>query len=463
MPQTLYDLTPAQMSHYVKIQEYKTQQVANICVLMTLKSYLNFGMLKQCIQLEYDRCECLRTRFTAPDAAGKIQQYIVPQETRDIRYENFSGLSNEEAYGRLAAWSKETFDGHDVPMNEFVMVTMPDGYNGIFVKVDHRLLDSCGVTVMVNDIMELYCHFRFQAPFPEQMASYTDMLEKDLTKANNPKKAAKDEAYWKETFERLGEPLYSDITGPKVLEASRLRHKNPTLRAADREMKENYIDKMVYHLEGDATQNLMDFCMNHQVSMTNLILLGMRTYLSKQNDGQQDITIRNYIARRSTHAEWTSGGNRTVAFPCRTVIDPDMTFQEALLEIQDVQNHVYRHANYDPQRLGELTKELFPVPSGTSYESVGLTYQPMPVRLKNDHLAGIPVRSLWIPNGRSSQKVYLTVMHSADDLGLNFYFRYQTKDLSEHDIELFYYYLMRILFKGIAEPDMTIGEIMKQV
>ena len=27
-------------------------------------------------------------------------------------------------------------------------------------------------------------------------------------------------------------------------------------------------------------------------------------------------------------------------------------------------------------------------------------------------------------------------------------------------MELLYYYLMRILFKGIAEPDMTVGEMM---
>ena len=33
----------------------------------------------------------------------------------------------------------------------------------------------------------------------------------------------------------------------------------------------------------------------------------------------------------------------------------------------------------------------------------------------------------------------------------------------EHDMELLYYYMMRILFKGIAEPDMSIGEIMELV
>ena len=64
------------------------------------------------------------------------------------------------------------------------------------------------------------------------------------------------------------------------------------LRASDIEMNELFVAVKDYHLEPYATQNLMDFCMNHQLSMTNLLLLGIRTYLSKVNNGQEDITIR---------------------------------------------------------------------------------------------------------------------------------------------------------------------------
>ena len=46
---------------------------------------------------------------------------------------------------------------------------------------------------------------------------------------------------------------------------------------------------------------------------------------------------------------------------------------------------------------------------------------------------------------------------------MNFSYHYQTAHLEEHDMELLYYYMMRILFKGIAEPDMSIGEIMELV
>ena len=70
-----------------------------------------------------------------------------------------------------------------------------------------------------------------------------------------------------------------------------------------------------------------------------------------------------------------------------------------------------------------------------------------------------------MPNGLQTvptKKMYLTVSHTEDG-GMNFSYHYQTAHLEEHDMELLYYYMMRILFKGIAEPDMSIGEIMEQV
>ena len=218
-----------------------------------------------------------------------------------------------------------------------------------------------------------------------------------------------------------------------------------------------------FHLEPQATQGMADFCMNHQISMTNLILLAMRTYLSKMNGGQQDITIRNYISRRSTREEWTCGGSRTLAYPCRTIITPDTEVLDAAYKIQDVQNKVYLHSNFDPIRLNAMMKELYPTPDHTEYISMSLTYQPMPVRMQNEHLKGIKVRNMWYPNAASTKKIYLTVTHSANDGGLIFDFHYQKATLTYDDMEKLYYYMMRILYKGIEEPDLTIGEIITYI
>ena len=343
-----YQLTAAQKMHYNWIKTYKTQQVSGVSVVASLKAELDFGLLKKCIQLEFERYGCMRLRFTKPDANGDIKQYMVEGETRDIPLKDLSGMNMETADNLMQQWAYETFDGDDIPMCDVIMVKLPDGYNGFFVHMDHRLIDSCGLIVMINDLMQLYTHYRFGSEYPQDLADFEEVLKKDLCRATNEKRFAKDKKFWDDQLDALGEPLYSDIQGPSVLEEARKKHKDENLRAADIELKDLFVEVKDYYLEPEATKNLMDFCMNHQISMTNLLLLAIRTYLSKVNDGQEDITIQNFISRRSTHNEWTSGGSRTIMFPCRTVIAPETDFLSAAYEIQNVQNKIYMHSNYDP-------------------------------------------------------------------------------------------------------------------
>lgn len=457
-----YPLTAAQKLHYNWIQNYKTQQVSGVSVVASLKAELDFGLLKKCIQLEFERYGCMRIRFTKPDEKGEIKQYIVKKDSRDIPLKDLSGMSLDEADHLMQQWAYETFDGDDIPLCDVTMVKLPEGYNGFFIHMDHRLIDSCGIVVMINDLMQLYTHYRFGSEYPKDLADFEEVLKKDLSRANSEKRFAKDKKFWDDQLDALGEPLYSDIQGPSVLEEARKLHGNEQLRAADIELKNLFVEVKDYCLEPEPTKNLIDFCMNHQLSMTNLLLLGIRTYLSKVNNGQEDITIENFISRRSTHDEWTSGGSRTIMFPCRTVISAETEFLAAAYEIQNMQNRIYMHSNYDPALIKEEMRKRYKTPENTVYESCYLTYQPMPVKLDNPHLVNVAQHSKWFANGAATKKMYLTVSHTANG-GMNFSYHYQTAHLNEHDMELLYYYMMRILFKGIAEPDMSIGEIMKQV
>lgn len=457
-----YPLTAAQKLHYDWMKTYQTQQVSGVSVVASLQAQLDFGLLKKCIQLEFERYGCMRIRFTKPDGKGEIKQYLVAKETRDIPVKDLSDMTMAQADSLMQQWAYETFDGDDIPLCDVTMLKLPEGYNGFFLHMDHRLIDSCGLVVMVNDLMQLYTHYRFQSPYPEKLADFEEVLAKDLKRANNEKRFAKDKKFWDDQLDALGEPLYSDIQGPSVLEEARKLHGNPNLRSADIELNNLFVQVKDYYLEPEPAKNLMAFCMNHQLSMTNLLLLGIRTYLSKVNNGQEDITIQNFISRRSTHDEWTSGGSRTIMFPCRTVISPDTDFISAAYEIQNVQNRIYMHSNYDPALIRAEMEKRYHTPEHTTYESCYLTYQPMPVKLDNPHLIHVPQHFKWFANGAATKKMYLTVSHT-EDYGMNFSYHYQTAHLDEHDMELLYYYMMRILFKGIAEPDMSIGDIIEQV
>ena len=57
----------------------------------------------------------------------------------------------------------------------------------------------------------------------------------------------------------------------------------------------------------------------------------------------------------------------------------------------------------------------------------------------------------------------MTVMHRAEDNGMNFNFEHQTGVVHFEDLQYLYYYLCRIIFKGVENPDMTVGEILESV
>ena len=457
-----YPLTAAQNMHYQWIREYGTQQVSGVSIVASVKAKMDFGLLKKCLQLEIERYGCIRLRFTKSDKEGKIRQYLASGDSRDIQLRDLTNMTLDEADSLMQQWAYKTFDGDDIAMFEFIMVKLPDGYNGFFVHMDHRLVDSCALMVMVKDIMQLYAHYRFGKEYPKDLADFEKVLESDIKKAGNEKRFAKDKKFWDEQLDELGEPLYADIQGPSVLEEARKKHKNPKLRAADIERKNLFVQVKDYKLEKDPAKRIIDFCTQHQLSITNLLLLSIRTYLSKVNNGQEDITVENFIARRSTHDDWTSGGSRTIMFPCRTVISADTEFLDAAYEIQNVQNSIYMHSNYDPELIREEMRKRYNTPEDTTYESCYLTYQPMTAKIEDSYLKDIPMHSKWFANGAATKKMYLTVTHT-DDGGLNFSYHYQTVKLSEKDMELLYYYMMRIIFRGIENPEESIGDLMAAV
>ena len=149
-------------------------------------------------------------------------------------------------------------------------------------------------------------------------------------------------------------------------------------------------------------------------------------------------------------------------FPCRTILSPEISFIDAAYEIQSMQNKVYMHSNYDPALIDKEIRKRYNTPKNTTYESCYLTYQPAPLRIENKFLKNIPFHFKWFANGAATKKMYLTVSHFPDG-SINFSFHYQTVALNEKDIELLYYYLMKVLFTGIENPEITLGELIEIV
>ncbi|MGN0142259.1 MAG: condensation domain-containing protein [Roseburia sp.] len=458
----VYPLTVAQKFHFFYLSFCPKKQVLNIGTSLTIETELDFKVLKESIYKAYERCESMRLRF-AQDKDGEWYQYVVAKEERDIEFVDFTGKTMEEAETVMRGWTEVPFEHQDEPQNRIVMIKTPDGYNGIYLLVDHLTMDAQSLICFLKDVIELYCNTMYEGiPYPKEMTSYLAQLEKDLAYEAGSRAKQRDEEFFHKLIES-SEPIYNGIDGTGQLEAERKRSGNPKARAAVNvsDSVDSALD--IFHLEEEPTRRLMDFCEKYHVSLTCLLLMGLRTYFQKMN-GNDDVSINTAIARRATLQEKKCGGTRIHSFPFRTVISQDKTFLEGIYEIRDRQNELFRHANYDPVAYFAYRSKVYPVEKGCTYEPMSLTYQPMTLQEKSlNQLGGIRYKTKWYPNGATTQAMYLTVMHRPEDNGLDFNFEHQVKAVSREKLEYMYYYVCRLMFKGVENPGLKIGDIIKLV
>lgn len=455
-----YPLTAAQRIHNYTVKFCPASQVLNIGTGLYVKQDVDFDMLKKAVKMSYARFDSMRLRFTEVD--GEVMQYLVPTEDRDIRFVDFSQWKEEDAHNEMRRWTSIPMERFDSPRNEVVMVKLPDGYNGVYLKVDHMTMDSSSIIAFNRDILELYCHMKYDTPMPKDTMSYLQQVEKDLEYEAGSEARERDKEFWEEELKR-SEPMYTDFTGMGRLLTQRRERKKPKLRSAVITSNSITADISVYNLEAEPSARLMEFCRENNVPMTSLLLMGLRTVLSKFNNDETDVSIKSNVARRGTILAKRSGGTRIHFFPLRTIVTPDKTFLEALKIIQTEQNRIFRHADYDPIELNSRRSKLRKLTPGEGYECMSLTYQPLTLQSRDTTLPDIPYKSFWYSNGVAAQPFYLTVMHRPEDNGLNFHFEYKKDVVSAYEMEYFYYYLCRVLFRGIEDKNRTVGEILEMI
>ncbi len=457
-----YPLTASQRLLWYAYQRCSKKSVLNVGTFLMIKYDIDEEVLSKAVSKAYDRCESMRIRFEK-DGEHSLKQYVVAKDRRKAEYYDFSNMSFEEIDAKLSEWTCIPFNLYKKPLNRIVTLKMPDGFFGIYLLVNHLTMDAQSIILFIRDVIEIYCSMQFDnVEFPKEMASYIEQLEKDLAYEHGNAASVRDAKFFEDMI-KSSEPVFCGLEGMGKLNAEREKYGKDTRAATN--VTGSFDAKIhVFHLEKEPSDVLMKFCEDYHVSMASLLLMGLRTYFQKFNY-VDDVSIQSAIARRATIKEKRSGGTRIHPFPCRTIIGRDKTFLEGLEIVREAQNKLFRHANYDPVKYLNLRSEYYNLKPGQIYEPMSLTYQPLTLKDRgNLSLIGdIEYHSKWYSNGAAAQALYLTVMHRADDNGLDFNFEYQPDMVSEEMLKNFYYYICRILFEAVKNPNRPIGEIQDNV
>lgn len=460
-----YPLTAAQNLHFYCMKYCPKKQVVNIGSSLTIGAQLDFDELRRALEKAVSRCESMRVRLAHDRKDGNEYQYVVPDDVPNLSFFDFTGWKEADAHNKMCEWTSEPFTEEDAPLYRIVMIRTPDGFEGFYLCVNHMIMDAQSLILFFRDVIELYCHAKYEGiAAPKEMASYIAQLEKDLAYEAGTPASKKDRAF----FEQLigaSEPIFTDIYGNGRLLAARKESGKPQKRAVDYSSDQVDANLFSFHLEPEATKQLDQFCENEHISMTCLLLMGLRTYLQKMNQ-EDDVSLTTTIARRAKLQEKRSGGTRIHCFPFRSIVHRNASFLEGLYQIRDLQNQYFLHANYSPTEYYAYRTKRWNLKDNETYEPLSLTYQPLAMRYEGpglEQLGGIQYKTGRYTNGVAAHRLYLTVSRRAEDEGMDFCFEYQTGAVTPEKLQELYYYLCRIMFRGVEDKNRTVGEIIDMV
>lgn len=457
-----YPLTGSQNMMYLMSLKYGSgYPVNNIGCGYYWQGDYDKGEMKASIYEAIRRCDTMRLRFVMGKKL-QLHQYVTEKSELLIDEWDYSDMTVDEAQEKLTAYSRSNIPMFNCEIHKIILIKFKDGYHGIFMRIHHLAMDAYSLKVFINDIIEIYKHRTQGTAYPKPMREYIPVLEKELEYETSEQCEA-DKQYWFDSLAKATEPIFTDFMLESRLKAQQI--KKPHQRFADIHSGLPDADTIRFSMDADSSEKLISLCNERNLSAFSLISMGVRTALSCFNDNQEDVSFKMIINRRGTIAEKKSGGLRINFLPMRSIIKPEMTFVDGVNVISQVQNEMYLHSKLSflgmlKERHKSMSKDA---KFDSTYDSFGLSYQPMmKMTAINDEMAKT-VKSIWYNNGAIMIPLYVTVCHRAVDGGFDFIFEYRREQEAEYDLTVLYSKIEKALLISAESPDITVGEILEQI
>lgn len=457
-----YPLIPAQhLMLYLSEHHSTDAPVLNIVTGYYWQGEFDTAIMKEALYEAVERCDAMRIRFKK--GFRKTYQYLADKAEIEITEEDLSAMKWDDAHEFIKQRSHSIIDMYEKPVNEIKIMHLENDYHGIYMKLHHLAFDGYSSKAFLADAISIYLNKKYGTAYPKPMRKYLDMVEKELQYSGS-EQHKKDKEYWKGTIKNFAEPIYTDYVRPSRLKEQRIEKKKPNLRKAEVLDGDNPSSRTLkFSLDAETSARLMQLAAERSLSLPCMLMMGMRTALSSFNDDEKDISYKLMVNRRATLLDKKAGGVRMHFYSMRNIVEPEMTFEQAVRVIEKSQNEIFEHSNISPMEAVILRHLAMKSSTRYTYECITFSYHPhfqMPYYgedMKNSS------RGFWYNNDASVQPLYLTVMHRSYDNGLDFNFEYRICNNPGAELLHFYDKLHDTLMLGLENPDITVKEILDKI
>ncbi len=452
----LYPLTPSQRSIFLAWKYSLLKQVMNIPTSVFIDAPLDLKILRQATEIAIQRNDSFAIRIT--ESGKDHMQYFAEPAVVELDIVDFTGKTVDAMEKYFYKVGAKPLTLEDSPLARILVVKAPDGRSGIYSSISHLIMDSWAISMFYKDIITIYYSLLEGKPLPKPLPRYFDTLQKELAYPASPQHEEDAKFWYNEVIGQPNLPIYTHVNGSVVLEKLRKKLKDPTYRYGS----SIYLITTAKHEDIEMSKEDVDrlaaFCSANKIpTMQVMFLFGLRTYLSKVNSREADISMTNTVARRGTLEEKNSGGTRVHFLSFRTNLSEETTFHDAINALVEKQMSLYRHMEFSPlEMFGMEYKHLPNYAPGRNYRAVTMTFQPLP--MEGPH--GEKVTTKWYCNGTAAQPFYLTIMDGDGAGTLKFYYEYLNRYIKVETVQKCHNYMVKVLLAGISNPDITLKELL---
>lgn len=450
----LYELIPSQDTMYLMQKYTFHKQIIQIPSAFSVDFNIDFDLLLKALNIEIQRNDSLRLRFKKD--GKKIKQYFLDSYKIDsVKILTFKTEDEQNAFFEKDAKLPVKFLKDEC--YRFYFFNSYNGNKGIYLNASHMVMDAMGILVCYLDLLSIYKALSEGKEMPAPLCKYEDYIIKEHERCANEERFEKDKQFYEKYLSGAGEPFYAGVHGMEFLEKERKKKKNPDLRVPS--AYNPLLDKaevIQMKIDTELSSKILEFCKERSVAPESLMLLGMRTHLSAIN-GREPYGMQLLMcSKRIRRNDMRTGGCMAQPLQVRTLINEDMTFTQALDEFLSVRTSLYKHLSYPYIAARDQFRAMYNYSMIQGPAALMFSWLPIPVTELKDFKFDFKTFNL----GRYFSPLYAICYPDPQSASVVLHYMYRVKLITPEQLEALHNNTVKVIEKGIENPDITIGELL---
>lgn len=404
--------------------------VNNISTTIRINGRVDFGLLQRALDRVLEADASLRTRITLQE--GEPLQYQAPYSRELFPIYDFSHTSCEGIESWEKAMTRELIPLLDAPLYRFIFFRAGENAGGVLIKIHHIISDGWSQVMICNRISKTYLALLAGQDVALEAAPSYELHVREEQEYLCSKAYGRDEAYWRETLAKAGEP--------SVIKSVKSAAVSPVGR------------RVSFVLPQVLNHAIYSFCVEHRVAPFAVFYMALAIYF-KRNGGARRFTIGVPIFNRTNFTFKKSTGMFVSTLPFFNELCDKWSLTEFNEHLAEAWYELLRHQRFPFSHIaalagGDNEGRLF---------NIALSYQDSKIYESED--ARVVFSGRWHYSGYQAEQLCIHLSNMENHRRYAVDYDYLTQFFSEQEIRALHDSLVTILLEALGQPDLPIYKL----